>query len=222
MDLNRLAQKTAIYLTGELALDPSKTDTLRYGLEIIYGTLIKSTALFSLACLLGILPEVAFATVSGILYRLPSGGAHCSSYWRCLTLGLLTYLGAGELGLHLGRYLPAGFLGHSLVAVYILSFLCVIAWAPGEVPYKKITKISERVLFKTLSVACLSLWLAASIPVAGYYAPSLAFAGIIAVLVQTVSFSPPGYVAIYKFDGLWGKIIKVKEVSDQCCGSLKS
>lgn len=216
MDPNRLAQKTAIYLTGELAMDPGKTDTLRYGLEIIYGTIIKGTALFSLAYLLGILPEVAFAMVSRVLYRLLSGGAHCSSYWRCLTLGLLIFLGAGELGSYLGRCLPAGFLRHSLVAVYVLSFLCVMAWAPGEVPFKKITKISERVLFKTLSVACLSLWLAASMSVAVYYAPSLAFAGLVAVLVQTLSFSPPGYVAIHKFDGLWSRTNKLKEVSDQC------
>lgn len=216
MDLNRLAQKTAIYLARELALDPGKTDTLRYGLEIIYGAIIKGTALFSLAHLLGILPEVAFAAVSRFSYRLLSGGAHCSSYWRCLTLGLLIFLGAGELGSHLGRCLPDGFLRHSLAAVYILSFLCVIAWAPGEVPFKKITKTSERVLFKTLSVVYLSLWLATSLSVAGYYAPSLAYAGLIAVLVQSLSFSPPGYKTYHKFDGLWGRIIKLKEVTDQC------
>lgn len=193
-----------------MELDSDKIDTLRYGLEIIYGTIIKGTALFSLAFLLGIMPEVAFATVSRVFYRLLSGGAHCSSYWRCFTLGLMVFLGAGELGLQLGRYLEVGFLQTSLVAVYIISFLCVMAWAPGEVPFKKITIISERILFKTFSVAYLSLWFVVSHSVAGYFTPSLAFAGLTTILVQTTSFSPLGYKAYHKFDGFLDRAIKIK------------
>lgn len=208
LNLTRMAEEAAIYLTRELELDNGKTDTLRYGLEIIFGTLIKSVILFSLAFLLRILPEVAFATVSGIFYRLLSGGTHCSGYWRCLVLGLLIYLGAGELGVYLGHLLPTGFLRYSLLAGYLLSLLCVMVWAPGEVPFKKITKTSERVLFKILSVLCLSVWLAVSVLVAAYDAPSIALAGLIAVLFQTFSFSPPGYKTIHNIDnflaGLFG------------------
>lgn len=215
MNLNQLAQETAVYLGREVLLDSGKTDTLRFGLEIIFGTLIKSVILFSLACLLDILPEVAFATVSWSSYRLFSGGAHCSGYWRCLSLGLMIFLGAGELGLYLGRYLSTDFLSYSLLAGYLLSFLCVIAWVPGEVPFKKITKISERILFKTLSIVYLSLWFGASILTATYYARSLALAGLIAVFIQTISFSPPGYSAINKIDDFLARLFKRKEVPDK-------
>lgn len=208
MNLNQLAGGTANYLSKELALDTNKIDTLRFGLEIIFAALIKGIILISLAHLLGILPEVAFAMVFGAIYRLLSGGAHCNGYWRCLTLGVLMYLGAGELGLYLKLYLSTDFLVYSLLAGYLLSFLCVMAWVPGEVPYKKITNISERIMFKILSLVYLSLWLGVSIIVVHYVNPSLALAGLIAVITQTISFSPPGYKIIHQLDNLLAGLFK--------------
>ncbi|MDD4403064.1 MAG: accessory gene regulator B family protein [Desulfitobacteriaceae bacterium] len=208
MNINQLAGGTANYLSKELELDPSKIDTLRFGLEIILATLIKGMILFSLAHFLGILPEVMFAMACGAIYRLLSGGAHCDGYWRCLTLGVLSYLGAGGLGLYLGRYLSTEFLVYSLLVGYLLSFFCVLAWVPGEVPYKKITIISKRIIFKILSLTYLSLWLGASIIIVHYANPSLAFAGLIAVIIQTISFSPPGYKTIHLLDCLLAGLFK--------------
>lgn len=208
MNINQLAGGTANYLSKELALDDSKTDTLRFGLEIIFAILIKGIILLSLAYFLGLLPEVTFAMVCGATYRLLSGGAHCSGYWRCLTLGVLTYLGAGALGIYLERYLSAGILVYALLAGTLLSSLCVIAWVPGEVPFKKITKVSERIMFKILSLAYLSLWLGASILIARYAGASLALAGLIAVVVQTISFSPPGYKTMHLLDCLLAGLFK--------------
>ncbi|MCG9969056.1 accessory gene regulator B family protein [Pelotomaculum terephthalicicum JT] len=216
MNLNQMATETANYLSRELALDIGKIDTLRFGLEIIFATLIKGVILLSLAHFLGIFAEVAFAIACGAIYRLLSGGAHCSGYWRCLTLGVFTFLGTGELGIYWGRCLSINFLTYALLAGYVTSFCCVIAWVPGEVPYKKITNISERRMFKILSLTYLSLWLAASIAIAHYAYLSLAIAGLAAVIIQTISFSPPGYQVIHKFDDFLTALYKRKEVSNQC------
>lgn len=213
MNLNQLAGGTANYLSKELALDISRIDTLRFGLEIIFAALIKGIILVSLAHLLGILPEVMFAMACGAIYRLLSGGAHCSRYLRCLTLGVLLYLGAGELGIYLGRYLPTNLLVYLLLAGYLLSSLCVIALVPGEVPFKKITNISERIMFKILSLVYLSLWLGASIIVVRYFNSSLALAGLIAVITQTISFSPPGYKTILQLDNLLAGLVKERRYS---------
>ncbi|NPV91317.1 MAG: accessory gene regulator B family protein [Firmicutes bacterium] len=202
MNLSQMAGGTANYLAKELSLDTGKTDTLRFGLEIILAVLIKGIILLSLAHFLGILPEVTFAMACGVIYRLLSGGAHCNGYWRCLTLGVLSYLGAGELGLYLGSYLSKDLLVYSLLAGYLLSSLCIIAWVPGEVPFKKITIVSERIMFKLLSLGYLSLWLGTSIIIVHYTSSSLAVAGLIAVIIQTISFSPPGYKTIYQLDKL--------------------
>ena len=208
MNLNQLAGGTANYLSKELALDTNKIDTLRFGLEIIFAALIKGIFLISLAYFLGILPEVAFAMVCGATYRLLSGGAHCNGYWRCLTLGVLSYLGAGEVGIYLGRYLSTNLIVYSLLAGYLLSFFCIMAWVPGEVPFKKITNISERIMFKILSLAYLSLWLGASIIVIRYASSSIVLAGLIAIITQTFSFSPSGYRIINKIDNFLARFFK--------------
>jgi len=200
MNLNQLAGKTANYLSGELALDNSKIDTLRFGLEIIFGVLFKGIILISLAHFFGILPEVTFALVSGAIYRILSGGAHCNGYWRCLLLGLFIYLGVGALALFAEPYLSIDLMVYLLLAGYSLSLICIILWAPGEVPFKRIANISERIMFKFLSLVHLSLWLGISIIVLLYSSSSLAFAGLIAVITQTISFSPPGYKVIHKID----------------------
>jgi accessory gene regulator B len=201
MNINQLAGGTANYLSKELALDISKTDTLRFGLEIIFAALIKGIILISLAYFLGILPEVTFAMACGAIYRLLSGGAHCKGYWRCLTLGLLSYLGAGKLGIYLAYYLSTDSQVYLLLAGYLLSSLCVIVWAPGEVPLK-ITNISKRIMFKILSLLYLGLWLGASIIVVRYANSPIALAGLIAVIIQTITISPPGCKMIHQLDNL--------------------
>lgn len=208
MNLSQIAEGTANYLSKELALETKKIDTLRFGLEIIFAALIKGIILISLAYFLGILSEVLFAMACGAIYRLLSGGAHCEGYWRCLTLGVICYLGAGLLGLYLGRYVPADFLVYSLLAGFLISSLCVIAWVPGEVPYKKITDTSKRIMFKTLSVIYLGVWFAISVLMVHKANPTLVIAGLMAVITQTMSFSPPGYKTIYHVDRLLAGLFK--------------
>lgn len=212
LNINQLAGGAAAYLTRELTLEPGKTDTLRFGLEIIFCITIKAIILFSLAYALGILPEVTVALFLSSFYRLFSGGAHCSSYLNCLSLGLLIYLTAGELGLRLVPYLSSDSLIYLLFAGGLLSGLCVILWAPGEVPFKKITKPADRILFKILSFASLGLWAGAGLYFIHSYMFSLAIAGLFAIMVQTFSFSPWGYTAIHQADNLLTKLFREKEV----------
>ena len=75
IDLNKLAGIIAIHMTQDINMEQDRIDQLRYYLEIILGTLIKGTILFSLAYLLNILPHVALALATAGLFRLLSGGA---------------------------------------------------------------------------------------------------------------------------------------------------
>ncbi|OPX92175.1 MAG: Sensor protein CitS [Pelotomaculum sp. PtaB.Bin013] len=88
----------------------------------------------------------------------------------------------------------------------------VVIWAPGEVPFKKITKISDRILFKLLSLASLALWMGVSVYFINCNNFSITIAGLIAVLTQTFSFSPPGYQVIHKLDSILAGLFKGKEV----------
>ncbi|MDD4169790.1 MAG: accessory gene regulator B family protein [Desulfotomaculaceae bacterium] len=213
MRVDQMAQKAAVHLTRELELDPRKTDTLRYGLEIMLCTLIKAVSLFSLAYLLGIIPEVAFALFFWFLYRPYSSGAHCEGYWSCLFFGLLVFLGCGELGLYLEGRVSQEVMGYLLPAGFLLSTACALIWAPGPVPYQQEQEISSRVKNKVISIVILCFWLAVSLLAAANYSLSIAISGLIAVQIQTFSFTPPGYRTIHKLDQLFVSLFKRKEVS---------
>ncbi|OPX90541.1 MAG: putative accessory gene regulator protein [Pelotomaculum sp. PtaB.Bin104] len=218
MTMAEMAEKAAVHLTGELALDAGKTDFLRYGLEIIFCTLIKAVSLFSLAYLLGIIPEVAFALFFWSIYRMASGGAHCSGYWRCLSLGLIIFVAAGKLGLYLEPYISMEVMGFLLPAGFLLAAVCVLIWAPGEGPYSTVTGTARRRFYQLVSLVCLGLWLAASWQIMVHYSASIVIAGFIAVLIQTFSFTPPGFQAIERLDSLMEGLFKRKGGKNQCCG----
>ena len=199
MSLYSASCKIAKYIAEEAELSPDRVDSVRYGLEIILGTMIKAAVLLTLACLLGTLPQVIIALVCGSLLRLVSGGAHCTSYLRCLSFGLVVYLSAGMIALNLEKILAPGQLAMILWPCFLSMVLCACLWAPAEVPYRTIGH-AEWILFKGLTIVLLTVFLIAAFLAVGHIRPSYIMAGLLALLAQTLSFTPPGYLVIGKID----------------------
>lgn len=199
MSLYSASSKIAKYVAEESELSSDQVDSVRYGLEIILGTMIKAAVLLTLACLLGTLPQVIIALVCGSLLRLVSGGAHCTSYLRCLSFGLVIYLSAGMIALNLEKLLVPGQLVMILWPCFLGMALCACLWAPAEVPYKTI-HYKERIFFKSLTLVFLTVFLSAAFLAVGHIRLSLIIAGLLALLAQTFSFTPPGYLVIDKID----------------------
>lgn len=140
IDLNKLAGAIAVHMTQATGLEKDKTDQLRYGLEIILGTLIKGAILFSLAYLLKILPQVALALAAGGLFRLLSGGAHCTSYWRCLVLGVTVYMFIGLAAVSIANLTTLQWYKAMAGTFILVAAACTVKWAPGEVPYRAMVR----------------------------------------------------------------------------------
>lgn len=179
-------------------------DSLRFGLEIIIGGLIKGTLLFALAWVLNILTEVAVALVVGSAFRLLAGGAHCTGYMRCLVLGLTVYLVAGSAAATLAPLLTPYLTLYLLLLGFLLCSFVVIRWAPGQVPGKTLTSSIQR-QFKLLSLLYLILWLGATLYLTRHGLSSLVLAGLLALLAQGLSVVPIGYWLIARYDSLLGK-----------------
>ena len=201
MSLYSASSKIAKYITKEAALGSGQTDSVRYGLEIILGTLIKGVILLTSACFLGILPQVIIALICGSLLRLVSGGAHCTSYLRCLSCGLVIYLSAGKIALNLERFLDPDQLAIILLLCFLIMALCACLWAPAEVPYRTIN-YEEWILFKGLTMVLLTVLLTAAFLSIAHIKLSFIMAGLLALLAQTFSFTPLGYLIIGRIDEL--------------------
>jgi len=199
MSLYSASSKIAKYITERAELGSAQTDSVRYGLEIILGTLIKGVILLTSAYFLGILPQVIIALTCGSLLRLVSGGAHCTSYLRCLSCGLVIYLSTGEIAKYLEKLLSLDLLPAVLLPCYLIMALCACLWAPAEVPYRTMN-YEEWILFKSLTLVLLTVLLTAAFMTSSRIRLSLIMAGLLALLAQTLSFTPLGYLIIGKID----------------------
>lgn len=212
MKMYDIANRAAVFLARETGLEQKKVDRVRFGLEMIFGEIIKVVILLTAAAILGILPEALAAMVVFTAMRLVSGGAHCEDYWRCLAFGLLIELGSGELGLLAARYLTEPLLVRSIIIGTFVMAMPVAIWAPGEVALRLI-KPEERGLSKVLSLVILAL-LAGVLAI--FIAPlsiSVAVSGFMAMAVQVFTLTPPGYRVIDVFDILLSQIIGERRCS---------
>lgn len=201
MNLAQVATKLALYLANQADLPNERVDSLRFGLEIIIGTLVKGILLFAAAWVLNIVAEVAVALLVGSVFRLLAGGAHCSGYGRCLLLGLAVYLAIGKVSAIYGSSLSSYWLFYLISIGYLFCCFVALRWAPGKVPGVELTPSKQR-LFRVLSLFYLCLWLACLIYLAGHGYGSLMLAGLLALLAQSLSLTPSGYRIIDRYD-MW-------------------
>ncbi|SFR09737.1 accessory gene regulator B [Desulfoscipio geothermicus DSM 3669] len=192
-------------MTQASGLEKDKTDQLRYGLEIILGTLIKGALLFSLAYLFNVLPQVALALAAGGLFRLLSGGAHCTGYWRCLVLGVTVYLFIGLAAVNMANLITLQWYKAMAGILILVATACTVKWAPGEVPYRAMAR-REINTFKALSLLYLFLWAGLILFFVDKANYSLYLAALLALAMQTISFTPWGYGLVARADGLMAKL----------------
>lgn len=206
MKMYDIANRLAEHLAKETGLEGSMVDRVRFGLELIFGEIIKLAILLSVATLLGFLPETLAAMAGFSLFRLVSGGPHCEDYWRCLVFSLSVFLGSAALGVYAAPYITVQMVSIFALALTVILGVMVIKWAPGEVAVRKI-RPEERGLFRRLSLLFLALW---TLVLVFFLAPqsiSSAVAGLAGTIVQTFSFTPMGYRFMENFDIVFSKII---------------
>ena len=205
IDLTKLAGVIATHMTQDIDMEHGRVDQLSYGLEIILGTVIKGTILFSLAYLLNILPHVALALAAAGLFRLLSGGAHCTSYWRCLVLGVSAYLLIGLVAINIANLITLQLFKTMAGIVILTATACTVKWVPGEVPHRTMDGQREMIMFKVLSMLYLFLWAGLILYLANSTNYSVLLAALLALAMQTLSFTPWGYRLVARADGLMAK-----------------
>ncbi|MGQ9533164.1 MAG: accessory gene regulator ArgB-like protein [Desulfotomaculales bacterium] len=199
MTLPEVAAALASYLARQAELEHRELDTLRFGLEIVLGAVVKGAALFALAWLLGLTAPVAVALASGSAFRLLAGGAHCTGFGRCLLLGLAVYLLAGLAGARLGSVLSPDGLLWLLAVGYLVCSLAAWRWAPGAAPDADLGPARRR-MFKLLTLLYLQVFLAGAVYLMREGHSSLAVAGLAALVAQGASLTPVGCRLIARYD----------------------
>ncbi len=150
VSVHALGRRMGIYVATRTS-NPTQTELLGYGAEIILGSVFKVSLLFLIAAFLGIVIEVSVLLLVTGLLRTLSGGAHCSAYYRCLIISVIIL---NVLGYTLNAVF---FYLHRLpivVFIVILALSLYIYWrhAPQASLNKPLKSKSMEVKFRQLTL----------------------------------------------------------------------
>ena len=84
ISIHKIGQALGAYVAKKVSR-ADHTEVLSFGAEILVGSIIKLSILFSFAFIMDITVEIAILLIVTGIIRTLSGGAHCSAYYRCFS-----------------------------------------------------------------------------------------------------------------------------------------
>lgn len=156
--MQSIASNISGYIANELSLNREQGDTIRYGLEIILGTLIKGFVVLTIASILGIVPYVIAALVTSISLRLLSGGTHFRTYWRCMTFSVITAICISYAAIAATAFVNGTGVALIVAGLAIIGYCFVSVWAPADNPNKPIKRKEKQEMYKRLSRLYVLIW----------------------------------------------------------------
>lgn len=179
----------ARYSAREIKLNGRKEAIVSYGLKVILGGIIKLIVFLLVPLSLGVFSQFTAACLSSGFLRLPSGGAHCSAYYRCLITSLSVFLLIAVVAKYLSLFITPDeiFLWFSLA----LAFIVFIRLAPVDVPQKPIRSKVHRKALKIASCALVLVYFAIFL----YWKPGsdVVLSTSLAILFHTFTLTRSGH-----------------------------
>lgn len=210
--IRNTASEVAEFLAHELNIEQRDAETIRYGMEIIIGILIKGVVIISVAYWLGITPYVLVALATFGSFRILSGGVHCNTYSRCLAFTLALGVLIAKSSIVIDSYFNNNSLLLLIVLTTVTGLYSVKKWAPVDTPNKPINRKEKRDKFQKLSISYVFSW--SAFMILFIYTRSdmqstipLALASIGGFLAQVLSLWPIGCRLTGKFDYMLSKFI---------------
>ncbi len=92
-ELEVAAHRLANYLTKDVEIDTVQKAKIEYGLSLFLGVAIELIFTVGVSALLGTAVYTLLMMLSALFLRILIGGAHCSSYRRCLVFTMIIFIG---------------------------------------------------------------------------------------------------------------------------------
>ncbi|MFZ5943298.1 MAG: accessory gene regulator B family protein [Bacillota bacterium] len=147
-NLEKTSHKIVTILLKNSDADELTKARAEYGLSLLLGILIELFFCLSIAWFLNLFLEALLLMSFSLIFRVFAGGAHCSSYDRCLIFTIFFYIFLSYLANYICLILPA-----DLLYSFSLLFLVIILYIS-----KNKSPVINKVLFID-GVILLSFWL---------------------------------------------------------------
>lgn len=184
VSINTLKNKLINIITHEYDLDNTERAKVKFGLEVITGSIFKLTVLLTTFYFLGIFYQSLFAMCSSGLFRLASGGYHCNTYSKCLMLSLFSF---SMIGLICNTFVIANTYYYAIATIILII---TIYKAPVD-PFRRPIDSMRKYIMKTISSLILILLIA--LPIALDLNNDLKNAILLAICYQVFTITAYGY-----------------------------
>ncbi|KKM09589.1 hypothetical protein SY88_18575 [Clostridiales bacterium PH28_bin88] len=172
---------------------------LAYGADILFEALVKLVLLSIGSIMLGTTGIVAVVVFTASSFRLLTGGAHCTVYYRCLVSSLLIFLGLGSI-LQMTSPILLGWSEQVLLVPLVLSLYWIFRWAPVPPENKPLRNEKDRLARKRWAVA-LCLVVTAALYIAGT-SRWWVWAVALGLSWQSFTLTPAGHTLLKGLDTL--------------------
>ncbi|KUO50329.1 MAG: hypothetical protein APF76_11510 [Desulfitibacter sp. BRH_c19] len=141
--MSRYTERASCYVKQELNLSEEKREVLAYGMETFIAIFLGFLGIVVFGYLFGLLGAALIISLTALVTRVFTGGAHCSSMGRCTVVTIivftfLAYLTSNILTLSFG-----------LISVcFIVAVIFIAVYAPVQVKEKPISEPHRRKLKK--------------------------------------------------------------------------
>lgn len=189
INLEAIAHKLTVALYGNTDLDELEKAKIEYGLSLTLGVGLALALALIFAALLGTVGTTLILILSALALRIFSGGAHCTSYDRCLTLSVLVFVPAAYLIKLTGALCPE---------LQMPTYLMITAFS---FLYFFINNIKLLALVLLLNAAAIGLCYL----FAGELVPTVLLSLGAGLFVQTAMLTKPGQW----FVGMADKLLKI-------------
>ena len=193
--MHGIAHRIGSYIAKEMANSEAE-DVISYGVEIVLGVLFQFIVILGTAACLGVFQAVSAVLFSAVIFRIFSGGGHCTGYYRCLMVSIFTFIPLGYLAYHLAD------LRHNQLIMVIGTLFVVIftlMWAPAENPKHPIGGKNKRYRLK---IICLILIAVFILMLVGFGAGIIISGIFVGLLWQTFTITPLGTAWLHRADRL--------------------
>lgn len=153
--ITRVSEWLSVKLSEETD-NADKQDEIRYGIEILFSAVITPIVLFFVAFMLDVFYFVFIVAITFALFRAVMGGFHFSSYWRCMTVTVVSMLGAAVIVKDYSDLFSPVMIVF-LIITLVAGIWYSIKYVPDNQTYRTNTNVQKYVL-KRIAIGLVSLW----------------------------------------------------------------
>ena len=176
-------------------------------LMVPVGAVFKGLSLILLSLILGVFWQVIVVVLTFMSLRSIAGGAHFSSYVKCVIFSLIQFLGIALIAKYIFQYWSHANLWNLLVFCILTSLYIIIKYVPRDSFNKPITKVLEIKKFKRWSFLYLVVWIALMTILLFFKCEKVVLSSCFGLLLELFTVSKMGYKSFCKINQINNKEI---------------